>query len=132
MKCLLDTGVFLWSMDSFEKLNQAAQDILTGVGKHELYLSAVSAWEIAIKSGLGKLQLPEPPTLYVPNRMRMQDIKALTVTHTHALGVSDLDLHHKDPFDRLLIAQARTEGMTLMTADFDLRKYPVEILWCGK
>ena len=131
MKYLLDTVIFLWSLDPFEKLNRAAQNILVE-NKDELYLSAATSWEISIKVGVGKLQLPEPPQQYVPNRMSTHGFRGLQVTHRHALAVSELPLHHKDPFDRLLIAQARSENLVLMTADAEFKKYPVEILWCGK
>ncbi len=100
-------------------------------GKAELYLSAASSWEISIKSALGKLPLPEPPAQYVPKRMAAQGIRPLPITHTHALAVSDLPVHHSDPFDRLLIAQAQLEGMVLLTADSAFKPYGVEIVWCG-
>jgi PIN domain nuclease of toxin-antitoxin system len=131
VKYLLDTGIFLWSMDQVEKLNAQAQAVLTASGADELYLSAASSWEISIKARIGKLDLPEPPPRYVPDRMRRQDIRALPVSHTHTLAVFDLPRHHNDPFDRLLVAQAQSEGMTLMTADPAIRKYHLEILWCG-
>jgi PIN domain nuclease of toxin-antitoxin system len=131
MRYLLDTGIFLWSLDPFEKLNRIAQGILVE-NKDDLYLSAVSSWEISIKASVGKLQLPGPPQQYVPHRMSTQGFLGLQITHEHALAVSGLPRHHNDPFDRLLIAQARSEGMVLMTADAEFRKYPVEILWCGK
>ncbi|HLW54829.1 MAG TPA: type II toxin-antitoxin system VapC family toxin [Candidatus Angelobacter sp.] len=131
MRYLLDTGVFLWSLGSVEKLNQAAQELL--VRNHdELYLSAVSSWEISIKNSAGKLELPEPPQRYVPQRMRLLGLRSLPITHSHALAVSELPQHHNDPFDRLLIAQALSEGLTLMTAEAICRKYPVEILWAGR
>ena len=78
-----------------------------------MFLSAVSSWEIAIKSAVGKLRLPEPPESYVPRRMAQQGLRPLTVSHPHALAVSALPSHHRDPFDRLLIAQAKLEDMTL-------------------
>lgn len=131
MKYLLDTGIFLWSLGGVGRLNPEAQELLAE-NKEEVYLSAASSWEIGIKVSLGKLQLPEPPQRYVPQRMTMQGIRALFITHAHTLAVSELPNHHKDPFDRLLIAQARSEDMVLMTSDSAMSRYPVEIFWCGK
>lgn len=131
MKYLLDTGIFIWSMDAFERINRSAQEILTQ-NVEELYFSAASSWEITIKAALGKLQLPEPPQQYVPARMTRQSLRALQVTHAHALAVSELPRHHNDPFDRMLIAQARSEKLVLMTADPVFEKYSVETFWCGK
>jgi PIN domain nuclease of toxin-antitoxin system len=131
MRYLLDTGVFLWSLGGVERLNREARELLSE-NKEEVYLSAASSWEISIKYSLGKLRLPEPPPRYVPQRMTRQGIQALFITHAHVLAVSELPGHHRDPFDRLLISQARSEGMTFMTADSMCAKYPVELLWCGR
>lgn len=130
MKYLLDTGIFLWSLGGVGRLNKEAQELLAA-NVEEVYFSAASSWEISIKTSLGKLQLPEPPQQYVPHRMTLLGLRALQITHSHALAVSNLPTHHRDPFDRLLIAQARSEGMTFMTADPVCTKYPVEVLWCG-
>jgi PIN domain nuclease of toxin-antitoxin system len=130
MKYLLDTGIFLCSLGGVGKLNRDAQELLAE-NQEEVYFSAASSWEISIKTSLGKLQLPKPPQQYVPHRMTLLGLQALQITHSHVLAVSELPAHHRDPFDRLLIAQAQTEGMTLMTADPMCAKYPVEILWCG-
>ena len=131
MKCLLDTSVWLWSLTTWERINEEARGVLSS-GRNELYLSAASSWEIAIKTALGRLQLPEPAASYIPKRMATEGIRPLAITHTHALAVSDLPLHHGDPFDRLLIAQARTEDMMILTADRTFELYEVEILWCGQ
>jgi PIN domain nuclease of toxin-antitoxin system len=131
MRFLLDTSIWLWSVGEVKRLNQEARDILSDP-QHELYFSAVSVWEIAIKAGLGKLQLPEPPRIVVPRETGRQGLRPLSVTHVHALAVYDLPLHHGDPFDRLLVAQALSEGLTLITADRDLKQYPVETLWAGR
>ena len=92
------------------------------------WLSAASAWEIAIKHALGKLPLPEPPAIYVPERMRLSGFEGLAVTHAHALAVADLPPHHRDPFDRILVAQAGVEGLTLVTADAALEPYDVPMV----
>ena len=131
VKYLLDTMVWLWSVADQENLRREAVAILQS-GSEELFLSAVSSWEIAIKTQLGKYNLPEPPTSYLPNTLAKQRIRSLPVTLSHTLGVYDLPLHHRDPFDRLIIAQAIAEEMTVLTADRIFGKYPVKIVWCGK
>ena len=131
MRYLLDTSVFLWALAAVEKLNPKAQKLLSKT-REELFLSAASAWEISIKYALGRLQLREPPADCIPLWLREWRIRPLEISHLHALSVSDLPLHHQDPFDRMLIAQARMERMVLMTADRVFGKYPVETLWCGR
>jgi PIN domain nuclease of toxin-antitoxin system len=130
MKYLLDTSIWLWSLALPEKINSRGRRLLTS-GRDELYLSAASSWEISIKFALGTLRLPEPPAQYVPKRMADMGMRPLPITHTHALAVSDLPMHHSDPFDRLLIAQAKEEGMVILTADKALEPYDAEIVWCG-
>ena len=131
MKYLLDTEVWLWSHAEPERITPGVRQLIAD-GREELYLSAASSWEISIKSALGKLPLPEPPALYVPKRLAAQGVRPLPITHTHTLGVAELPLHHKDPFDRLLIAQAKAEGMTILTADRSFGWYGVGVLWCGR
>jgi PIN domain nuclease of toxin-antitoxin system len=131
MKYLLDSGIWLWSIGPAEKLSAVGREILTD-GREEIYFSAASVWEISIKTGLGKLKLPKPPAECIPAFMVEQGLRPLPVTHTHAMRVYDLPPHHSDPFDRLLIAQALVEDMTVLTADKDFEKYPVGIVWCGK
>jgi PIN domain nuclease of toxin-antitoxin system len=130
MKYLLDTSVFLWALATPEKLNRRARGLLS----HErdgLFFSAASSWEISVKFSLGKLVLPEAPAKYIPTWMSNWGIRGLDISHIHALALSELPLHHQDPFDRILIVQARMEQMVLATADRMFEKYPVEILWCG-
>jgi PIN domain nuclease of toxin-antitoxin system len=131
MKFLLDTNVFLWALAEEHKLNTSAQDILKSP-LSELYFSAAGSWEIAIKFALGTLPLPKPPSEYIPNALRLWAIRALDIIHEHALRAGELPGHHRDPFDRLLIAQAITEQMTLLTADRALQKYKVDLIFCGK
>ncbi|HKS53099.1 MAG TPA: type II toxin-antitoxin system VapC family toxin [Pseudonocardiaceae bacterium] len=105
--------------------------VLIGDSAHELLLSAASSWEMAIKYGLGKLLLPLPPAQYVPDRMRRSGVVTLPVSHTHVLRVADLPVHHRDPFGRMLVAQAQCDSLTLLTADPLLRRYDVPIEWAG-
>jgi PIN domain nuclease of toxin-antitoxin system len=130
MKYLLDTMVFLWSQGCSSRLSREAEEVLSQT-TNEIYLSSASSWEIAIKAAIGKLELPEPAATYVPKRLRMGAIQPLPITHAHALAAPDLPPHHQDPFDRMLIAQARSEHMVLMTADRVFSKYKVQFLWCG-
>jgi PIN domain nuclease of toxin-antitoxin system len=128
---LLDTGIFLLSVGLAERLNRDSRRLLESAD-NELFLSAASSWEISIKLALGKLTLPEPASLYVPKRLIAQGIRSLQITHIHALMAGELPGHHQDPFDRMLIAQAFTEDLVLMTNDRQFEKYKVETLWCGK
>lgn len=131
MRILLDTSAFVWSLDQREKLNNAAQRILQE-GDQEIFLSAVSSWEIVIKWFLGKLKLPKAPAELIPEALARFPVQPLAVTHNHSLAVAELPRHHNDPFDRMLIAQARSEKLVLMTADPVFEKYSVKTFWCGK
>lgn len=130
MNLLLDTSVFLWALASPEKLNRKTRELLTR-GRDELFFSAASSWEIALKFSRGKLEVPESPTSYVPRVLREFGVRTMDVTSAHALAVIDLPWHHRDPFDRILVAQARLEKLTLATADDALEGYDVDMLWCG-
>ena len=127
MKVLLDTHVWLWSLSEPGRLSKEAKRILAS-RRNAVHLSAVSAWEIAIKVAVGKLDLPEPPESYVPTRMARQGLVPLVVTHAHALAVAKLPLHHRDPFDRLLVAQSLVERLPLLTADPAFAPYGIEII----
>ena len=131
MTYLLDTGVWLWSVGDPSRISRKARDVMADVS-HEVFLSAVTSWEVAIKAASGKLHLPEPPDLYVPRRMASQGLRPLAVSHEHALTVFALPAYHRDTFDRLLIAQAKVEGMTLISADKIFDRYPVQLLWAGQ
>lgn len=131
MRFLLDTNVWLWSVLEPERIGRKAREAFADLS-NEGFLSAVTSWEIAIKTAAGKLTLPEPPPSYVPRRMAEQGLRPLPISHPHALAVFALPDHHRDPFDRLLVAQAKLENLVLMTADRLLEKYPVDILWAGR
>lgn len=127
MRVLLDTSCWLWMVAASSRLGPRASGILTDTG-NELLLSAVTSWEIAIKYGIGKLPLPEPPEQYIPSRMDATGVTPLRVEHSHALAVSRLPLRHRDPFDRLLIAQAALEGVPVMTSDSAFDGYGVDVI----
>lgn len=129
MPLLLDTLVFLWLLAAPERLGShlgTVEDPGNG-----LLLSAASAWEIAVKVQAGRLVLPEEPRRFVPDRMRAVGAEPLPVEHTHALALSTLPLLHHDPFDRVLVAQARDLGLRLVTADARIARYEVDTLLVG-
>jgi PIN domain nuclease of toxin-antitoxin system len=127
MRILLDTHVWLWLNGAPERLSQMARDLLHD-GGNELYLSAASAWEIGIKHAAGKLSLPMAPEQYVPMRMAENGVLPISIHTSHALRASILPPHHRDPFDRMLVAQALVEGLQLITADARLGLYEVSLL----
>ncbi|MET0625654.1 MAG: type II toxin-antitoxin system VapC family toxin [Pyrinomonadaceae bacterium] len=128
MRILVDTQCFLWSFLDPSRLSDTAKRVLSD-GEDELFFSAASSWEIAIKAGIGKLRLPEPPEDYVPPRIVRAGMTALDVTHAHALRVHALPPVHRDPFDRLLVAQSVAEGLTILTADPQIGRYSIPTLW---
>lgn len=127
MRLLLDTQVWLWMLAAPDRLSAESRALLTAA-ENELLLSAASAWEIAIKHGLGRLQLPEAPARYISRMMIHTSVTPLPVHHRHALRVAELPEHHRDPFDRLLVAQAQLEGVPIITADRYFHQYDVEVL----
>ena len=127
MKFLLDTHCWLWLQTDRSRFDADLLETLSAAASQR-YLSAASVWEIAIKHAIGKLPLPEPPAVYVPERMRLNRVQGLAITPAHALAVAALPLYHRDPFDRVLVAQARTEGMTLITADASFEHYDVPMI----
>ncbi len=127
MNVLVDTHVWIWSLADPSRLSAEPRSLLSS-SRNVVYLSAASAWELAIKAALGKIELPEPVETYVPTRMARQGITALPITHTQALRVSTHPPHHRDPFDRLLIAQALVERLPILTADVAFDRYDVEVI----
>jgi PIN domain nuclease of toxin-antitoxin system len=127
MRILLDTHCWLWMLVAPERFSEPARGLLES-SEHELFLSAASSWEIAIKYALGKLPLPESPTRYIPDRMLHSGVTGLSIEHRHTLAVADLPPHHRDPFDRLLIAQSMVESMPILTADPQLDLYDIETI----
>ena len=127
MRILLDTQCWLWMAAFPERLSPRAR-ALVETTEHELFLSSASAWEIAIKHATGKLQLPESPERYVVTRMARMRTIPLPIEHTHALRVAALPPHHRDPFDRLLVAQAQLEQLPILTSDPLLSRYDIDTL----
>lgn len=124
MNLLLDTHAFLWAVDDNPKLSQKAREAIVD-GKNIVFVSAATAWEITIKKGIGKLKTPQADYL---EELRLHRFTALDITTEHALAVDGLPEHHKDPFDRMLAAQAQVENLTLVTRDPRLMIYPIRVI----
>jgi PIN domain nuclease of toxin-antitoxin system len=127
VRILLDTQSWIWLASSPERFSSSVRALLE-TEDNELYLSAASPWEIAIKYSNGKLRLPDPPAAYVPSRIEMTRVRPLSIDYTHALHVALLPRHHRDPFDRLIIAQAQIEDLTIVTSDPQFAAYDVQII----
>ncbi|MEE8397807.1 MAG: type II toxin-antitoxin system VapC family toxin [Desulfobacterales bacterium] len=128
MKYLLDTHTFLWWITDSQHLSQMAREIV-GDGHSELYWSSAGSWEIAIKYNLGRLPLPEAPELLIPTELARNRIDVLPIFNEHAFKAGQLPMHHRDPFDRLLIAQAQLEGMAIISNDRQMNLYDVDMAW---
>jgi PIN domain nuclease of toxin-antitoxin system len=127
---LLDTNVFLWSLSQPGRLNSTATQLLLARSSR-IFLSAATSWELSIKYALKKISLPCEPAKLIPQVLNDFGYLSLEIRHVHATAVVELPLHHRDPFDRLLIAQAHIENLTLMTPDRTLARYGIQILECG-
>jgi PIN domain nuclease of toxin-antitoxin system len=128
MKILLDTHTFLWWDSSPEKLARAVANLLSDPG-NSIILSVASAWEIQIKKQLGKISLSIPLAEMIESQQQVNGVEILPINLKHVLSLDGLPTHHKDPFDRILIAQAKTEGMVIASADPIFSKYGVEVMW---
>jgi PIN domain nuclease of toxin-antitoxin system len=127
LRILLDTHAWLWMTLTPERLSSHARTLVEA-REHALYLSAASAWEIAVKYSQGKLRLPDPPLKYVPSRLEQLGVLPLPIDEVHALHVATLPVHHRDPFDRLLIAQAQLEHLPILTSDPVFAAYDVRTI----
>ena len=128
MRLLLDTCTFLWLVSDSPRLSVTARKLFVDPG-NEVFLSSVSGWEIVIKHALGRLPLPAPPDEFVPTQREAHGIEPLPMREESALHVAKLPDRPGDLFDRLLVAQALIEGLTLLTPDPALRQYPVRTAW---
>jgi len=128
VKVLLDTCAFLWFIIDDPRLSSGAREIIVEPD-NDVYLSSVSAWEISLKHALGRLPLPESPVLFVPRQRERHGIEPLPLDEVAALHHHKLQVLHKDPFDRMLICQAITGSMALLTPDDLIAQYPVRCLW---
>ena len=126
MNLLLDTHVLIWWLQDSDKLGRRARHAILRPGA-VVFISAVCIWEISIKSALGRLKIKEPLGKCIPE-LAASGFHHLPINFEHALAVRDLPPHHNDPFDRMLIAQAQCEDLTLMTADFAITPYDVRTI----
>jgi PIN domain nuclease of toxin-antitoxin system len=127
MKLLLDTHIFLWFISGDTNLPVYMRDAIADPN-NDVYLSAVSLWEIIIKYQIGKLPLPQPPESYIPAARQSHRIESLPVDEASVIQLANLPPIHRDPFDRVLICQTLEHGMTLVTVDNNIQKYSVPIL----
>ncbi len=127
MKYLLDTNALLFWLEDSKRLRAAVRrDLASPV--NSVYVSAVSTFEIAVKAGIGRISLPDSPAKLLPPLLARSGLLTLPISIEHSFGVYDLPLHHGDPFDRLLVSQARLESMTLVTSDKQLAAYDIEVI----
>ncbi len=127
MRLLLGTNIFLWYISGSSRLSTVFR-LSIDDPQNEVFLSVVSFWEIVIKNKLGKLPLPDVPSLYVPKQRVAHDIESLDVNERSVEFVENLPPVHRDPFDRMLIAQALADSLTMVTVDANIKKYSVAIL----
>jgi PIN domain nuclease of toxin-antitoxin system len=128
MKLLLDTCTFLWISADAPDLSPRARALFQDP-ENEAFLSAASAWEIGVKSSLGRLALPQPPGRFVPAQRELHGIDSLAIDEESVLQADRLPLLHRDPFDRLLVCQAIVHGLTILTPDPLVAAYPVRVIW---
>ena len=129
MRILLDTHAFLWwASERGARLSERARDLLSD-GATDVALSIVSVWEIAIKVGGGRMALPDVVEQYIPDRLRRHGFELMSIDLAHALRAGSLPAIHRDPFDRMLVAQAQIEGLPILTTDPAISRYDVETIW---
>ncbi len=128
MKALLDTHAFLWWISDDPRLSEKAREIVAD-GRNELFFSAASGWEISIKAGLGRLEVPEDLQRFISDQLSRNAIQVLPIYLSHAVHTGSLPVHHRDPFDRILVSQAILEQIPLLSADPQFSHYPVEVVW---
>lgn len=128
MKYLLDTHSFLWWIGNDDRLSDTARDVITDAS-NEVFFSIASAWEMAIKTGSGKLSVDSDLAGFLKRHLHKNDFSVLPVILGHSLQIVKLPHYHRDPFDRMLIAQAQVEKAYLITRDPEIAKYAVNICW---
>jgi len=127
-KIILDTHTFIWWVDDDQRLSAKAKKVIENMD-NQCFLSLASSWEMAIKSSLGKLKLTIPVKEYIPQHLAANDFKQLDITLRHVARVEALPWHHRDPFDRLLVAQAVEEKMMIVSAEASFDSYKVKRIW---
>ncbi len=128
MNVLLDTHSFIWFIEDHPSLTPRARKLIEDVA-NDVFLSIASIWEMAIKVSLGKLTLSQPSDLFIPNQLLLNNMTVLDIALSHTLRVATLPFHHRDPFDRLLVAQSLIKGMPLISNDSIFDVYGVNRVW---
>jgi len=128
MRLLLDTHTFLWWLADDPSLSAKARSAIAD-GRNECFLSLASCWELAIKCSLGKLRLNQPIERFIPDEMSANGFHLLAIDFRHVAKVETLPFYHRDPFDRLLAAQALLDKMTIVSCDTVLSEYGVKRIW---
>ena len=128
MNILLDTHTFLWWITDDPLLPSGARDLIVD-NKNTIYWSTASSWEIAIKYAMGRLPLPQHPENVIPLELGKNRVESLPIIDAHAFRAEQLPPHHRDPFDRMLVAQAQIESLSLLTDDPQIKMYDVEVRW---
>jgi len=128
VKLLLDTHAFLWAIGDPGRLSPNSRNAIEDA-RNDLLLSLASVWEIAVKSGLGKLTIPKPAVPFVQRQVVLHRMAMLNIQVAHLAAVERIPAHHRDPFDRMLVAQALEERIPLISGDRQLRKYGLQIIW---
>jgi len=126
VRILIDTHVFLWGLTAEGRLSQTVRSLLPVA---DVWMSVASIWEIITKVQVGKLTLPSPVGPFLTAKLASNGVSVLPVTLDHVLKIESLELHHRDPFDRVLIAQSIEEKLPLVTADPHFERYPIEVIW---
>ena len=128
MRLLLDTHSFLWYIEDDDRLSQTAEQIISDI-ENEVLLSIGSLWEIAIKYGIGKLSLPCAFGEFISEQLLVNEMEVLPISLPHLATYTELPFHHRDPFDRLLIAQAMAENIPVVSRDSPLQEYSINVIW---
>ena len=128
MRLLLDTHAFLWWISADDRLSANARDVISD-GTNDVWFSAASGWEIVVKSSLGRLTVDRPLDELVPEQLEANAFQVLPIHLRHVLAIDELPDLHRDPFDRVLVAQALVEDLALVTGDPVIARYPATVVW---
>ncbi len=128
MILLLDTHTLLWWITDSPRLSEDARSLMADT-RNELLWSVASSWEVAIKFAVGRLPLPAPPALFIPEHLARNKVDTLAIQNIHAWRAGELPPLHRDPFDRMLVAQAQIEKIPILSADSWIKKYDIEVIW---
>jgi PIN domain nuclease of toxin-antitoxin system len=128
MKLLLDTHAFLWWVAGDPQLSERVKDLIAD-GSNQVFFSVASAWEIVVKASLGRLKLEDDLKTFLDDQLEANAFEVLQIHLRHALAIASLPDLHRDPFDRMLVAQAASDGLAILSADPQVHGYPVDVVW---